>query len=104
MVSPNDPVFSDPSPLPLLQRFITLWESGWTNPNDESHTYIEYYQYAKVIVATQNNIQEDIATWLLNRLDDQWNFDNEYLGLEEDELDQEWSQLHRDIAEFLPGI
>ena len=104
MVSPNDPVPCIPDPVVLLKRFVALWDFTWKDPNDPSHAYIEFYQHAKFIIATENSIQEDIATWLLNRLDDQWNFDNEYWGLKKNEIDPQWAQLHSDIAEFLPGI
>lgn len=104
MVSPNDPVPGVPDPIVLLERFIELWEGTWTNPNDPSHLYIEYYQYAKVIVATENSLQDDIACWLLSELDTRWDFDNDYDDVDESELDPKWVQLHHDIAEYLPGI
>lgn len=104
MVSPNDPVPDIPDPVVLLQRFIDLWNATWKNPDDLGHLYIEYYQYAKVIVATENSIQEEIATWLLSQIDNRWDFDNAYDDLDDSELDPAWVQLHHDIAECLPGL
>ena len=84
----------------LLKRFIALWESVWKDPNDPSHQYREFYQYAVAIVGIENNIQEDIAAWLLSELDERWDFDDGD-GTDEDELNPDWAKLHHDIKDYL---
>ncbi len=103
MVAPNDPVFSDPSAVAVLRRFVQLWESCWTDPNDTTHTYIEFYHYAKLIAATENNIQEDIACFLLKEFAARWRFDDEYDGVDEDEIDPDWLKLKTELFEFVDG-
>jgi hypothetical protein len=86
-------------PVTLLGRFIQLMNDTWKKPADKSHMYGDFYEFAVVIVATNNTMQDDIAFWLLCELNSRMKFDNE--DLEPDEIQPDWAKFDQDLFEYI---
>lgn len=86
-------------PIELLYRFLQLMQDTWKKPADPSHMYGDFYEYALVIVATKNNIQDDIAHWLLRELQVRMKFDSE--DIDPEEMQPDWRQFDKDLFEYI---